>query len=270
VSVKDARTPWQVLELPPGSGRAELKAAYRRLARIYHPDHNGGDPEASTRFLEICDAYQQLTSRREQVEEAQEPASPSLHVSVSFLDAYRGGTISVDLPTTSTCNHCGGAGCKRCLDGKTVEKRSFSIEVPRGVADGTVLVAIEEKRAGYRQQLPVVADVAQSTMFARLKGHPDDLLLNLPISISEAALGAVVKLPTPSQIVHLKIPAGTQHGKIFRLPGHGMPKPSSAERGSLIIRVDVKIPTELSSGQRHALEELGKHDGNPRQGLLGR
>ena len=85
-----------------------------------------------------------------------------------------------------------------------------------------------------------------------------DLVLDLPVTYAEAALGANVQIPTPDGSVSLKVPAGTESGKLLRVKGHGAPHLKGNGRGDLLARVKVTIPKKLSKAEREALEEYQK------------
>ena len=91
----------------------------------------------------------------------------------------------------------------------------------------------------------------------------------MPVTYPEAALGATVEVPTPDGRVSLKVPAGTQDGKLLRLKGKGAPKLKGSGRGDLIARVRVTVPAKLSKAEREAVEQLREASReNPREGIL--
>ena len=97
----------------------------------------------------------------------------------------------------------------------------------------------------------------------------DDLTLEVPVTISEAALGAQIEIPTIDGKVKLKVPAGSQDGRALRVPGKGAPKLKKGGRGDLIARIRVRVPEELSDSQRTALEQFAELDQtDPRAGLF--
>lgn len=258
--------PWAVLELEPGSEKRAIKSAYRRLARRYHPDTNPGDAAAAERFLAVCEAYQTLTTTQEQAEEAASPDTPTPRVVVSFLHAFTGGPIDVELPVAVPCRRCGGKGCGYCHQtGQAAEGQRFVVDVPRGVYDGMPLEAREHK--GTRHLL-VSAQVSPSPLYQRLEGRPEDLLMELPITVTEAALGATVRLPAPTEIVSIRVPPGTQDGKVFRLAQNGFAQLKGEGFGDLIIKIKVNVPTELTGPQRKMYEELARYETDPRADLL--
>ena len=91
-------------------------------------------------------------------------------------------------------------------------------------------------------------------------------MIEVPVTYAEAALGATVEVPTPDGKISLKVPAGTQDGRLLRVRGRGAPKLDGAGRGDLLARVRVAVPTKLSKQEREALENLQKVSReNPRE-----
>jgi DnaJ-class molecular chaperone len=101
----------------------------------------------------------------------------------------------------------------------------------------------------------VVVDVDPSSLYER---RGADLVLEVPVTYAEAALGASVQIPTPEGPVALKVPAGTECGKLLRVKGRGAPKLSGSGRGDLLARVKVTVPRKLSKAEREALEGYQK------------
>ena len=97
--------------------------------------------------------------------------------------------------------------------------------------------------------------MAPSPVFRR-KGA--DLVLDVPVTYPEAALGAEVEVPTPDGRISLKVPAGSQEGKLLRVRGKGAPKLNGGGRGDLLARVHVDVPTKLTKAEREAIEALQK------------
>src|SRR5262249_59684050 len=97
----------------------------------------------------------------------------------------------------------------------------------------------------------------------------DDLVLDVPVTFSEAALGATVEIPTPEGRVSLKVPSGSQDGKLLRVKGRGAPKLNSSGKGDLLARLRISVPSKLSKADREALESFNKAShANPRQRLF--
>jgi molecular chaperone DnaJ len=132
------------------------------------------------------------------------------------------------------------------------------VKIPAGVKDGTRIRLRGKGEAGYggapAGDLYVVTRVASSKLFRR-RGD-SDLELEVPVTYPEAALGATVEVPTPDGRVSLKVPAGTQDGKLLRIKGLGVPKLKGSGRGDLIARVRLTVPSKLSKAEREAIEQL--------------
>jgi len=134
--------------------------------------------------------------------------------------------------------------------------RRFSVKIPAGVRDGArIKVSGRGEKGdpgGATGDLYVVVRVEPHRLFGR-KGP--DLLLELPISYPEAALGAEVEVPTLDGSVRLKIPSGTAAGKTFRIRGRGAPRPKGGA-GDLLVTVRVDVPSKVSKEERELLERL--------------
>ena len=175
-----------------------------------------------------------------------------------------------------TCDRCGGAGrlvqspCKTCR-GSGVQRRreEIKVRIPPGVKDGARIRARGRGAAGGNSapagDLYVVVRVEAHPLFGR---QGDDLTLALPVTFSEAALGAQVKVPTLDEPVTVKIPAGTQHGKVLRVRGRGAPRRRGGGKGDLLVTVNVVVPEKLSKQERELLERFADaHRGSPRSHL---
>jgi molecular chaperone DnaJ len=164
------------------------------------------------------------------------------------------------------CPRCNGRGtivespCPTCK-GSGVERRARQVKVriPAGVDDGQRIRLKGRGGAGRNGGPPgdlyVVVHVAQHQLFKR-KGK--DLLLTVPVTFPEAALGAEIKVPTlDAGAVTLKIPAGTKSGRTFRVKGRGVPVSKGA--GDLLVTTEVAVPAKLSAEQRDAVEALAEN-----------
>jgi molecular chaperone DnaJ len=102
----------------------------------------------------------------------------------------------------------------------------------------------------------VLINVDEHALFRR---RGADLLCEAPVTISEAALGTELPVPTLERSTRIRIPPGTPSGKVFRLAGRGLPGTNRTGRGDLHVQIFVEVPTELSSTQKQALETLSEH-----------
>lgn len=166
----------------------------------------------------------------------------------------------------STCPRCNGSGeiisnpCRKCGgEGRLQQRRKVKVRIPAGIDDGSRLRSSGNGEAGIRGGPPgdlyVVIRVRPHDIFVR---DGDDLLCEVPISFSMAALGGEIEVPTLNGPAKLKIPAGTQAGTTFRLRGKGMPNVHGHGHGDEHVRVLVEVPTRLTRDMRAKLEEFAK------------
>lgn len=164
----------------------------------------------------------------------------------------------------TTCPQCHGRGsmpqtnCKQCRgQGRHPVNRTVTFKVPGGIDDGQAIRIRGEGEPGedgaLRGDLHVYVRIKPHPFFER---HGRDLLCKLPISFTQAALGATVEVPTLSGKAEVKIPPGTQFGQIFRLSGQGMPGLRGGRRGDELVQVFVEIPKRLSKRQSELLREF--------------
>jgi molecular chaperone DnaJ len=175
------------------------------------------------------------------------------------------------------CPRCRGNGtviekpCHNCQGtGREVRTKTYTVKIPAGVKDGT-RIRLKGKGeigedGGPAGDLFVVTRVQPSKLFQR---RGSELVVDVPVTYAEAALGATVEVPTPyGDRVSLKVPAGTQDGRQLRIRGHGAPKLKGAGKGDLIARLRLTVPKKLTKKEREALEELQKVSReNPREEL---
>ena len=163
-----------------------------------------------------------------------------------------------------TCTRCGGQGstvkraCRHCRgEGRIAVTRSLQVKVPAGVESGMRLRLSGEGEAGTRGRgdLYVHLRVSPHPMFQREGPH---LLMDYPLHLAQAALGAELEVPTLNGRVSMKVPAGTQSGTVFRIRGKGLPDLHEGRHGDLLVRVLVETPTNLTAAQRRLVEELGR------------
>ncbi len=175
------------------------------------------------------------------------------------------------------CPACRGRGqivkehCPDCRGkGRVPKKRTLCVKIPRGITSGQAVRVQGEGEpppadaspsgSGIRGDLHVVVRVEDHEIFQR---QGDNLLLEMHVSFSQAALGADVHVPTLDGQADLTIPRGTQHGATFRISGQGLPNLRSGRRGDLILAVKIEIPNRLSKEQEkllRAFAETENHD----------
>ncbi|TVQ30365.1 MAG: molecular chaperone DnaJ [Phycisphaeraceae bacterium] len=177
----------------------------------------------------------------------------------------------------TACPHCAGRGtriddpCDACRGkGRLPRKRSLSVKTPPGVHDGQAVRIrgegepprqdVSPDGAGIRGDLHVVVRVREHDLFTRDR---DNLVLEMPVSFTQATLGAEIAVPTLEEPATLRIPKGTQHGATLRVPGQGLPGLRTGRRGDLIVVIRVEIPTKLNDKQRKLLEEYAETEDLP-------
>ncbi len=174
-------------------------------------------------------------------------------------------TILGQFVSVTTCPRCNGEGevvttpCSHCHGQKRVTvMRKLSVTIPPGVDDGMRIRLSGEgepgERGGPSGSLYVFLHVQPHPLFQR---QENDILLELPINIVQAALGCEPEVPTLDGKVKLTIPPGTQHGTVFRLRGKGVPILRTNRRGDQLVTVRVVVPDKLNEKQRKLLQELG-------------
>lgn len=280
---------YEVLGVPRDADPDTVRRAYRKLARKYHPDLNS-DSDAEERFKELGEAYEVLSDaeKRERYDrlgarwrEAEQGAPDE-----SFEDFFAhqefgdGGHVEFgdDLFEAlfgARAARAGGslrghdreallelsledalAGGRRRL---TLDGREVSVNFPAGVRDGQLIRLAGQGGEGRDGGPP-------GDLFLRvvLKPHPrfprrgdDDLDVDLPITPSEAALGATVAVQTPTGTARVRVPAGSSSGRRLRLRGRGMPKRGGGS-GDLHAIVKIVVPKELSDRERELYAQLAE------------
>ncbi len=168
---------------------------------------------------------------------------------------------------SQTCPQCRGAGriitafCPDCNgQGRSKVTRKIHIKIPAGIEHGSHLRVRGEGEEGQtgKGDLYVLVLVRQHTTFGR---HGQDVLCDVTVPVTKAILGGETKVPTLNGSVKMKIPKGTQSGKIFRLAGKGLPGMRSSSRGDQLARINIEIPTNLTKEQNRIIEDFAKSRG---------
>jgi len=158
----------------------------------------------------------------------------------------RGNGTVIEQP----CPHCRGTGRERRI-------KTYTVKIKPGVKDGTKIRLKGKGEAGENGgpagDLVVVTRVRKSDTYER---RGDDLVVNVPVSFATAALGGKVDVPTPEGAVSLKIPPGSEDGKLLRIKGRGAPKLSAGGKGDVLARVRIQVPKRVNKKERELLEQL--------------
>ena len=349
-------SPYETLGVAKNASADEIKKAYRKLARQYHPDKNPGDKAAEEHFKEVQNAYDTLSDpdKRTQYDTfgsangrgpgqgpggfdwsaaegfdlgnlgdlfggmlgggarggRQEPRGQrgndvEVQVNLSFEDALAGVETKIPVRLEVACHTCHGSGakpgtapkicpqcggrgvvsesqgffalsqpCPRCRGNGTViedpcptcsgsgrERRTkrYTVKIPAGVKDGSRIRLKGKGEAGYggapAGDLYVITRVEPSKTFTR---RGDDLVVEVPLSFADVALGTTVAVPTPDGPVQVKVPSGSEDGKMLRVKGKGAPRLKGHGRGDVLVRLKIHVPKKPSKRERELLEELRK------------
>ncbi|HKB10518.1 MAG TPA: J domain-containing protein [Vicinamibacterales bacterium] len=168
------------------------------------------------------------------------------------------------------CAHCGGSGAQRqalCpgCGGRQVEMRAdpVTINVPAGLADGARIRIVGKghvgRNGGPNGDLYIDVHFRPHQLFTR---EGDDLHVEVPIAIHEAALGAKIEVPSPDGPARLRVPPGTQSGQRFRIRERGVPSPRDGRRGDLVVEVRLVLPKVLDERSKELLREFGRINGD--------
>ncbi len=178
-------------------------------------------------------------------------------------------TFLGQMQTTSACPTCSGSGqqvtekCSTCKgEGRTYDSETISIDIPPGVSEGMQLSMSGRGNAGKNggPNGDLLINI-EEVLHDSLTRDGNNLIYDLYLNFADAALGTSVEVPTLSGKVKVKIPEGTQGGKIFRLKGKGLPGLQSYEKGDQLIHVNIWTPKDLSTKERELLEQMRTYQG---------
>jgi molecular chaperone DnaJ len=164
----------------------------------------------------------------------------------------------------TTCPNCSGSGkiirehCPQCAGGgRQMRKHTVSVKIPPGIHEGQALRLVGEGEAGQagapRGDLHVYIAIKQHPIFTR---HNNDLVCQLPVSFTQAAMGAMLQVPTLDGSAELEVPAGSQHGEVFKLKGKGLPDLRSHRVGDELVQILLEVPKKLTEKQKQLLREF--------------
>jgi curved DNA-binding protein len=302
---------YEALGLSRGASTDEIKKAYRKLARKYHPDMNPGDPSAEEKFKQISEAYEVLTDpeKKKMYDQFGDAAfSPgggpgartwtwrSGEGANEGFDFFGGGAdqygsfsdIFSELfgaRRSTSRRPRSGEDLSYTMDidfmeavkgtSKTVSLRTetgteqLAVSIPAGVNDGS-RVRLRGKggpgiAGGPPGDLYIITRVRPHPFFSRVQ---DDIYVDVPVTITEAALGAQVTIPTVDGPTRLTIPEGTQGGQRLRLRGKGAPHLKGSGRGDMYAVIKIVVPKKMSDTSKKLLRDFdGQNPFNPRAEL---
>jgi molecular chaperone DnaJ len=168
----------------------------------------------------------------------------------------------------TTCNVCGGAGqvigtpCSTCRgDGRAADQTTLSVDIPAGVAEGNYIPIQGQgdagRQGGAAGDCIVVIEEIEHEIFSR---QDSNIVCQVPISFTTAALGGVVEILSLDGAESLSIPAGTQTGKLFRMRGKGIPHLRRKGRGDLVVQVQVWTPERITDADTQLLRKLAQSE----------
>lgn len=178
-------------------------------------------------------------------------------------------TILGNITSVGTCDRCEGTGkvpehaCQECSGSGQIRRiKNLKVKIPAGVENGSRIRMTGEGEIGYRGSKPgdlyLHLFVSKHSSFKRQGG---DIYSEVPLSFYQAALGASVNIPTVHGEMKLKIPSGTQSGKVFRMKGQGAPIINSSSKGDHFVTVHVVTPTKLTKKEREIFKQLAEETG---------
>src|SRR5216684_3518457 len=325
---------YELLGVPRKAGAKDIRAAFRKLARKYHPDLNPGDKSAEEKFKQVQEAYDVLSdSKKRQMYDqfgfyaenyqggpapGEEASAGGPHfdfggfdfggaggtsfrdlfsqffrggraaegpereagndleyqIHVSFWEAVRGTVKKISITRLDSCASCQGTGaaggaqvCPACGGKGTVQQTSgrmrFNISCPRCAGTGRLRTPCRACGGEGRVQRAETLDVripagVHTGSRVRVPGHGDDLHTVVPITISEATLGAKIEVPTIDGRSQVRIPPGTSSGRRLRLREKGVPSARNGRRGDQYVELQVVVPKPTDERVRNLLRELDK------------
>jgi molecular chaperone DnaJ len=263
---------YAVLGVDKKADGATIKKKYRQLARELHPDKTKGDKKLEDRFKEVSEAYDILSDdkKRAEYDQAREAFRSGAfrqganQYGGDFSDLFNGGDIfsqifggkrgprkGADLQSSVTISF------RDAVFGKQIDiSKGLTVRIPAGISDGgkvRVKGRGEPGEAG-PGDLYVIVSVVPHPIFSR-KG--ENIYVTVPVSFTEAALGADIPVPTlEGDEVKVRIAPGTQNGKTFRVKGRGVKK--GVNSGDLMVTIEVQVPQRVDGKAKRALEEFAE------------
>lgn len=273
------------------ASEGDIKSAYRKLARQYHPDRNPGDKAAAERFKEIQQAYDVLSDKKKKEQYDQfgpgfeqmgggqggfhygTSGGPGGYQNIdpaafqSIFEQMMGGGFGGDFSTTGPGTGRKGRGRQRkvpqdveqeihvdfltAAEGGSVDLGRIKVDIPAGFPDGKKLRVRGQGENG--GDLYVIVHIRPHAYFQR---EGQNIVLDVPLTVAEAALGCKVDVPTLKGTVTITIPAGTSSGQRLRIRGMGLPGPSG--KGDQFCETKIVLPKQLNAKSKQLLEEFAK------------
>lgn len=271
---------YHILGVERNADQADIKKAFRNLARKYHPDTNPNDKDAESRFKKLNEAYEVLSDTDKRAKYDQLGSNYQQWQRNSWSESQTNGSGGFeDLFSTIFGGGARRETYKQPIRGRDLEQpieitleesyhgtervlnrggKRRTIRIPQGARDGTRIRVAGEGEPGYANGQP-----GDLFLIVTVKPHPafdrteDDLYTDLKVNLFTAVLGGEVVVPTLAGDVKLRIPAGTQSGKTIRINERGMPKLREPEqKGDLYARVLVQVPVNLTDKERELFQQL--------------
>ena len=225
---------------------AEREIAVERIELCQRCAGAGSEPGSSPQRCPTCDGAGEVRRSSRNV------FGQFVNIAICGRCRGEGGIVS------NPCNECRGQGRER-------RPHQLEVTIPAGVSDGSRMRLSGEGDTGLQGGPPgnlyVYIDVAPHEFFLR---QDEDLIYNLEMNPAQAALGFEAEIPTlEDEPAALKLPAGTQSGRAFAIKGKGIPRLHGGGRGDLLVRAELKVPTDLSDEQRELLHQLADSFGTP-------
>lgn len=288
---------YEILGVSKDASAAEMKSKYRKLAIKYHPDRNPNDKEAEAKFKKINEAYAVL-SNKEKRKHYDTFGSSQFHQQYTTEDIFQGFDFNnifsefgngqqsgfdgifqnlfghkkyqqrkpkgqnIQYPITISFDES-YTGCDRQINYSLPNgvNKQFKVSIPAGIKDKSKLRVAgkgEQSSYGVPGDLYILINIEKHPLFNRVENNIE---INLPLSLTEALLGATKYIDTPQGKKKTRIPAGIQSGTRIRLKELGFPNlKSSTQRGDLFAKITITLPKVLTQDQKQLivkLKELG-------------